>query len=43
MSFLNPQMKKQKCDPELWKQIDKNMKNPEYVKAVYEFILESTS
>jgi len=36
-------MKDKKCDQELWKEIDENMKNPEYVKAVYEFILKSIS
>jgi len=34
---------KQKCDKEVWERIEENMKNPEYVKAAYEFILKSIS
>jgi hypothetical protein len=34
-------VKKQRCDQEVWKEIEENMKNPEYVKAAYEFIIKS--
>lgn len=34
-------MKRQKCD--VWADIEEKMKDPEYVKAAYEFILKSIS
>ncbi len=34
---------KNKCDQEVWKSIEHNMKDPEYVRAAYEFILKSIS
>ena len=36
-------MKKNKCDQKAWDDIEKHTQNPEYVKAVYEFILKSIS
>jgi len=36
-------MKQKKCDNRVWDDIEENMKNPEYVRAAYEFILKSIS
>ncbi len=30
--------KKKECTQKIWERIEENVKNPDYVKAVYEFI-----
>ena len=32
-----------KCNKKVWKDIEEHTKDPEYVKAVYEFIIKSIS
>jgi hypothetical protein len=34
--------KKAKCESNIWEQIELAQKNPEFIRAVYEFVREST-